>query len=39
MKKFCKDCGKHFLDDLDIKYHNSVHDYEGFEIGIRDEYV
>lgn len=30
--KFCLDCGKRFIDELDIKYHNSLHDYEGFEI-------
>ena len=32
-KPYCADCGHKFTDELDIRYHNNSHDYEGFRIG------
>lgn len=35
----CVDCGHKFLDEDDFKYHNLIHDYEGFTTRrIRNEY-
>lgn len=26
----CVDCGHQFIDELDLRYHDISHDYEGF---------